>query len=117
MAGSRDGTSPQVDEETANELTNHRGTQLTVTDHSTVSPGEPAVTSNLIDSAKGVHKTISPDDAVSEGSSNQNQCLGKFSYIWNSITWTPESCRYNPHNPPKFSMSLNLIFAMVCIFV
>ena len=32
---------------------------------------------------------------------------------WRLVTWTPKRCRWNPDDPPKFSMTLNLIFAFV----
>lgn len=28
-------------------------------------------------------------------------------------TWAPKNCRYDPNEPPKFSLSLNLLFAVV----
>jgi hypothetical protein len=35
---------------------------------------------------------------------------------WKLVTWTPKRCRWNPDDPPKFSMSLNLVFAFVSTF-
>jgi len=32
---------------------------------------------------------------------------------WNFITWTPKRCRWDPEDPPKFSMALNLLFGFV----
>lgn len=32
--------------------------------------------------------------------------------IGDFVTWTPKSCRYDPNQPPKFSLSLNLLFAL-----
>jgi hypothetical protein len=32
---------------------------------------------------------------------------------WDIITWTPPRCRWDPKKPPKFSMTLNLLFAFV----
>lgn len=29
------------------------------------------------------------------------------------VTWTPKNCRYDSNEPPKFSLSLNLLFALV----
>lgn len=31
------------------------------------------------------------------------------------VTWTPKNCRYNPNEPPKFSLSLNILFALVSL--
>lgn len=33
--------------------------------------------------------------------------------IWEVVSWTPKRCRYDPKEPPRFSMSLNLLFAFV----
>jgi hypothetical protein len=30
--------------------------------------------------------------------------------FWRVVSWTPKSCRWDPESPPKFSMSLNLLF-------
>jgi hypothetical protein len=30
-------------------------------------------------------------------------------------SWTPKRCRWDPKDPPKFSMSLNLLFAFVSL--
>ena len=32
---------------------------------------------------------------------------------WHIISWTPPRCRWDPKNPPKFSLPLNLLFAFV----
>ena len=32
---------------------------------------------------------------------------------WDAVTWTPRRCRWNPEDPPKFSMGLNLLFGFV----
>ena len=34
---------------------------------------------------------------------------------WTFVTWTPKRCRWDPNDPPKFSMALNLLFAFVSI--
>jgi hypothetical protein len=30
-----------------------------------------------------------------------------------SINWMPPWCRYDPHNPPKFTLSMNILLAFV----
>lgn len=35
---------------------------------------------------------------------------------WNIVSWTPKRCRWNPEDPPEFSMALNLLFGFVSIF-
>jgi len=32
---------------------------------------------------------------------------------WKLVTWTPKRCRWDPEDPPKFSMGLNLLFGFV----
>ncbi|KAL8981676.1 MAG: hypothetical protein Q9205_003603, partial [Flavoplaca limonia] len=36
--------------------------------------------------------------------------------IWGLITYTPKRCRYDPANPPRFSIWLNLLFAFAGAF-
>lgn len=36
--------------------------------------------------------------------------LGRLAHI---LTWSPKNCRYDPNEPPQFSLSLNLLFALV----
>lgn len=31
--------------------------------------------------------------------------------IYDTLTWTPPNCRWNPEDPPKFSTGLNVLFA------
>lgn len=32
---------------------------------------------------------------------------------WTLIMWIPKRCRWDPDDPPKFTMTLNLVFAFV----
>jgi hypothetical protein len=36
--------------------------------------------------------------------------------MYRIISWTPPNCRWNPENPPKFSMALNVLFAFAGAF-
>lgn len=36
--------------------------------------------------------------------------LGPIGHI---LTWVPPRCRYDPKDPPKFNLALNLLFALV----
>lgn len=37
--------------------------------------------------------------------------------VWNVVSWTPKRCRWDPEDPPKFSLGLNLLFGFVrCSF-
>jgi len=33
--------------------------------------------------------------------------------LFEVFPWTPPACRYDPDNPPKFSLGLNLLFSFV----
>lgn len=35
--------------------------------------------------------------------------------VWAIISWTPKRCRWDPEDPPKFSLALNLLFAFVSL--
>lgn len=34
--------------------------------------------------------------------------------LWLALSWGPEATRYNPEKPLKFSLGLNVLFAIVC---
>lgn len=36
--------------------------------------------------------------------------------IYGFITWTPPRCRWDPKNPPKFNLALNLLFGFAATF-
>jgi hypothetical protein len=36
--------------------------------------------------------------------------------IYHFLSWTPPRCRWDPENPPKFSMALNVLFAFAGCF-
>lgn len=40
----------------------------------------------------------------------------KWRRIYDILTWTPPNCRYDPKNPPGFSMGLNILFAFAGAF-
>lgn len=42
---------------------------------------------------------------------------GKVQTAWRFVTWTPKRCRWDPAEPPQFSMGLNLLFGFgeLCI--
>ena len=33
---------------------------------------------------------------------------------WRIFLWTPKRCRYDPSNPPPFTLGLNILYAFVC---
>jgi hypothetical protein len=68
---------------------------------------------------------IRGNDSLSTTSTTSDTRLGKLrnnSFLcrcWDIVSWTPPRCRWDPENPPKFSMSLNLLFGFVgiCLFM
>ncbi|KIH92472.1 hypothetical protein SPBR_02725 [Sporothrix brasiliensis 5110] len=40
--------------------------------------------------------------------SSRGTLLGRIGHI---LSWTPRSCRYDPENPPEFTLGLNLLFS------
>lgn len=36
--------------------------------------------------------------------------------VYDILTWTPPNCRWDPENPPTFSMALNFLFAFAGAF-
>lgn len=53
-----------------------------------------------------------PDASSNESSQSQDHrtALDRLKHF---ATWAPKNCRYDPNEPPKFSLSLNLLFAVV----
>jgi hypothetical protein len=41
---------------------------------------------------------------------------GFTSKFWTLVTWSPRRCRWDPEDPPKFGLGLNLLFAFVSCF-
>lgn len=33
---------------------------------------------------------------------------------WRILLWTPKRCRWDPSNPPPFTLGLNILYAFVC---
>ncbi|KAL8719096.1 MAG: hypothetical protein Q9225_003855 [Loekoesia sp. 1 TL-2023] len=71
------------------------------------------------------HETQTPPPGAESGSSRTASVERKGSSsseatIWQKISnvllYTPERCRYDPANPPKFSIGLNLLFAFAGAF-
>jgi hypothetical protein len=69
-----------------------------------------------VDGGRKQHETKEiPSDGhgverVSSTSSRENEVLQR---LWKRLTWSPKRCRWDPENPPKFSMGLNLLFGFV----
>ena len=60
------------------------------------------------------HQTTCADDtSLEEKPTPQATTWQKF---YNIASWTPPRCRYDPANPPKFSLALNLLFGFAACF-
>lgn len=65
---------------------------------------------------------ISPSasDATSPTSNSDTKTSDAPSTLWRKVyavvTYTPKRCRYDPANPPKFSLPLNLLFGFAGCF-
>lgn len=88
-------------------------------------------------SEAGVAPLSSPDRPGPDGKSDTGQDLNhdspstrsadekpRFSQLrnnefarrcWEVLTWTPKRCRWDPDDPPKFNMALNLLFGFVSL--
>lgn len=53
-----------------------------------------------------------PDTAPAESSRSHGH-RAALDRLRHFVTWAPKNCRYDPNEPPKFSLSLNLLFALV----
>ncbi|KAL9038069.1 MAG: hypothetical protein Q9214_005432 [Letrouitia sp. 1 TL-2023] len=69
----------------------------------------------------GRGQSVEPDSASStspslETKSSIDSSLSIWRKTLNFITYTPKRCRYDPSNPPSFSLPLNLLFAFAGTF-
>ncbi len=65
-------------------------------------------------SAASDDKTAKPSDIIASEFSNKHISLRRrFVEI---LVYTPKRCRYDPANPPGFSMALNLLFGFAATF-
>lgn len=65
-------------------------------------------TEGISTSSQDGNGTSSPGTLEETG---QNTLLAKAIKAWN---WIPQRCRYDPENPPNFTLALNILFAFVC---
>ncbi|KAL8726691.1 MAG: hypothetical protein Q9166_006559 [cf. Caloplaca sp. 2 TL-2023] len=82
---------------------------MTPPQHGSSSPHEAQTTTSSpdIDSSN----TVSP-----EPKADSSQTPTTWQQIWSIIFYTPKRCRYDPANPPRFSVWLNLLFAFAGAF-
>ncbi|KAG9233856.1 major facilitator superfamily domain-containing protein [Amylocarpus encephaloides] len=56
------------------------------------------------------------NEMVSESSSPSNRKSRGAQTLWRWVNWTPKRCRWDPDDPPKFTMGLNLLFGFAGTF-
>jgi hypothetical protein len=61
-------------------------------------------------------KDISPGQELHAESTPITKIRTRLNKLWTVITWTPPNCRWDPDNPPKFHMGLNILFAFAGAF-
>lgn len=58
-------------------------------------------------------KEGSGPDTAPNGSIQSPGRQNALSRLRHILTWVPKNCRYDPNEPPKFNLPLNLLFAVV----
>ncbi|RWA07361.1 hypothetical protein EKO27_g7745 [Xylaria grammica] len=94
--------------------------------HSTIEMGDAANESSKrapvapFDGEDGIAyvtaESNSQDDARSVRSGMTTPQHGIVARFLQSINWMPPWCRYDPHNPPKFTLSMNILLAFSTTF-
>lgn len=67
------------------------------------------------------HREKNTDNASDNGNANahdENNLLSRspLHRVYDILTWTPPRCRWDPKNPPRLTMPLNLLFGFACTF-
>lgn len=65
--------------------------------------------------SKAETKETSGQDSVPSDPSQLQEHRTALKRLGDLVTWMPKNCRYNPNEPPKFSLSLNVLFALVSL--
>jgi hypothetical protein len=66
--------------------------------------------------ADAAHNNPSPSDVKMESNAKSDSRHGVFrltKLLLDLVLWTPRSCRYDPDNPPKFSLPMNMLMGLV----
>lgn len=93
-------------------------------DTGTELPGKTETTTTTTTTLPISHENSSSSASISESSQENNNQSNKKSKIqthlltpiYRTLTYIPPSCRWNPSSPPKFSLSLNILFAFAGAF-
>jgi hypothetical protein len=54
---------------------------------------------------------LSPNSDSNSQPPSKSQSQSLLRRIWTILTWMPPWCRWDPNQPPVFSMSMNVLFA------
>ena len=57
-----------------------------------------------------------PNSTRDDFSNEKQEELSRWDRIYNTLTWCPPRCRWDPEKPPQFSMSMNVLFAFAAGF-
>lgn len=86
----------------------------------TLEPAQDSILSSSGDGPQGAPRTgedskdAAQDTATAGwGDSKDEKGSSFLERVGKTFTWAPRKCRYDPDNPPKFSLALNLLFALV----
>lgn len=58
----------------------------------------------------------SPPQSGTESVEKKHGTKATWQTLYHLLSYTPRRCRYDPANPPKFSIALNLLFAFAASF-
>ena len=53
-------------------------------------------------------------DLAAASVSNNSRTNGFLAKVLDILNWMPQRCRYDPENPPSFTLSMNILLAFVC---
>lgn len=67
--------------------------------------------STVVDVGQDVSSSI-PEISTTKGTTKKSGVLG---FLTRIFTWAPPRCRYDPENPFKFNLALNLLFGLVSL--
>jgi hypothetical protein len=65
------------------------------------------------DTDPGAKNSTTVSSTISDSRFAKIRNNGLLQRCWAIVSWTPSGCRWDPENPPKFSIALNLLFAVV----
>jgi hypothetical protein len=92
------------------------GTMSRATSSGDIGPSEPfrsQIGYEDKDTDPGAKNSTTVSSTISDSRFAKIRNNGLLQRCWAIVSWTPSGCRWDPENPPKFSIALNLLFAFV----